>query len=74
MFGDLVLRLPDVVHDLYDRNKEWNALIGWSVWFASESKVFEGGNEKLLNLVRLLGFLVSTLGQILASSSVRYEL
>lgn len=51
MFGDLVLRLPDVVHDLYDRNKEWNDLIGWSVWFAGESKVFEGGNEKLLSLM-----------------------
>lgn len=51
MFGDLVLRLPDVVHDLYDKNKEWNALMGWSVWFSGESKVFDGGSEKLLNLM-----------------------
>lgn len=51
MFGDLVLRLPDVVHDLYDKHKEWNTLIGWSVWFAGESKVFDGGSEKLLNLM-----------------------
>jgi hypothetical protein len=51
MFGDLVLRLPDVVHDLYDKNKEWNALMGWSVWFSGEPNVFDGGSEKLLNLV-----------------------
>lgn len=54
MFGDLVLRLPDVVHGLFDKNTEWNSLIGWCVWFSVESKVFDGGSEKLLNLVRNL--------------------
>lgn len=51
MFGDLVLRLPDVVHGLFDKNTEWNALMGWCVWFSAESKVFDGGSEKLLNLM-----------------------
>ncbi|XP_063413972.1 coiled-coil domain-containing protein 134-like [Mytilus trossulus] len=51
MFGDLVLRLPDVVHGVFDKNTEWNSLIGWCVWFSVESKVFDGGSEKLLNLM-----------------------
>lgn len=52
MFGDLVLRLPDIVHSIYDKNKEWQLLIGWCYWFCKESGVFDGTNGKLLHLVR----------------------
>ena len=51
MFGDLVLRLPDIVHSIYDKNKEWQLLIGWCYWFCKESGVFDGTNGKLLHLV-----------------------
>lgn len=51
MFGDLILRLPDITHDIYDRNKQWEFLIGWSVWFCMESGVFQGPHERLLKLV-----------------------
>ena len=53
MFGDLVLRLPDIVHSLYDRKKDWQIAMTWAVWFANESGIFTGANEKLLNLVSL---------------------
>nr|XP_022328175.1 coiled-coil domain-containing protein 134-like [Crassostrea virginica] len=51
MFGDLVLRLPDIVHSIYDKNKEWQLLIGWCYWFCKESGVFDGTNGILLHLM-----------------------
>ncbi|XP_048775826.1 coiled-coil domain-containing protein 134-like isoform X2 [Ostrea edulis] len=51
MFGDLVLRLPDIVHAIYDKNKDWQLLIGWCYWFCRESGVFDGTNGKLLHLM-----------------------
>ena len=53
MFGDLVLRLPDIVHSIYDKKKDWQIAITWAVWFSNESGIFTGANEKLLNLVSL---------------------
>ena len=54
MFGDLVLRLPDIVHSIYDRKKEWQITMTWAVWFANESGIFDGANAKLLNLVSVI--------------------
>ncbi|XP_061163698.1 coiled-coil domain-containing protein 134-like [Saccostrea echinata] len=51
MFGDLVLRLPDIVHAIYDSNKDWQFLIGWCYWFCKESGVFDGTDGKLLHLM-----------------------
>ena len=51
MFGDMVLRLPDTVHDLYDRQKSWQLLLAWSYGFCTQSGTFDGPNEQLLNLV-----------------------
>ncbi|XP_053399201.1 coiled-coil domain-containing protein 134-like [Mercenaria mercenaria] len=53
MFGDLTLRLPDITHDIYDKNKHWEFLIGWAVWFSMESGVFQGPNEQLLSLMSM---------------------
>ncbi|CAG2226184.1 Coiled-coil domain-containing protein 134 [Mytilus edulis] len=61
MFGDLVLRLPDVVHGLFDKNTEWNTLMGWCVWFSVESKVFDGGSEKTAQLNSEMKFFKSIL-------------
>lgn len=51
MFGDLILRMPDMTHAIYDKNKHWEFLIGWAVWFSMESGVFKGPHEELLTLV-----------------------
>ncbi|XP_005097575.1 coiled-coil domain-containing protein 134 [Aplysia californica] len=51
MFGDMVLRLPDLVHDLYDRQREWQLLLAWSYGFCTQSGAFEGPNEQLLHLM-----------------------
>lgn len=51
MFGDLVLRLPDIVHSIYDKNKDWQLLLGWCYWFCKESGVFDETNGKLLHLM-----------------------
>ena len=53
MFGDLILRLPDITHAVYKKSKEWEFLIGWAVWTAMESKVFQGADAKMLNLVSI---------------------
>ncbi|XP_060595746.1 coiled-coil domain-containing protein 134-like isoform X2 [Ruditapes philippinarum] len=53
MFGDLILRLPDITHDIYDKNKHWEFLIGWAVWFSMESGVFQGPHEQLLSLMSM---------------------
>ncbi|XP_013407620.1 coiled-coil domain-containing protein 134-like [Lingula anatina] len=50
-FGDIILRMPDISHKLIDKKKEWQLLIGWSVAFCNESKIFEGPNLKMLNLM-----------------------
>ncbi|KAK3599222.1 hypothetical protein CHS0354_012830 [Potamilus streckersoni] len=51
MFGDMVLRLPDVVHAIYKKNNEWRQTISWAVWFCSESNIFDGAHKKLLHLM-----------------------
>ncbi|XP_064610209.1 coiled-coil domain-containing protein 134-like [Liolophura sinensis] len=53
MFGDLALRLPDIVHSLYDKNREWQELIAWGVWFCNQTQVFEmsSASAMLLNLM-----------------------
>lgn len=53
MFGDLILRLPDLTHDIYSKNKNWEFLIGWGVWFSMESGIFKGPHEKLLTLMSM---------------------
>lgn len=51
MFGDLMLRLPDITHEIFDKNKEWQLILGWGVWFCNESKIFQGTSAKLLTLM-----------------------
>ncbi|XP_050415517.1 coiled-coil domain-containing protein 134 [Patella vulgata] len=51
LFGDLVLRMPDIVHELYDRQREWQMALTWGTGFCNESRIFEGANSKLLNLM-----------------------
>ncbi|KAL3879305.1 hypothetical protein ACJMK2_031606 [Sinanodonta woodiana] len=51
MFGDMVLRLPDVVHAIYKKNNEWRQTINWAVWFCNESRLFDKAHKTLINLM-----------------------
>ncbi|KAK2188577.1 hypothetical protein NP493_128g04022 [Ridgeia piscesae] len=50
-FGDLLLRIPDMTHDLLRRNHEWHVLIHWSIGFANETGIYEKADAKLLHLM-----------------------
>jgi len=50
LFGDLILRCPDVTHKLYDSNQEWKVAMNWGFMFSNETGIFEGVNAKLLHL------------------------
>nr|XP_006812614.1 PREDICTED: coiled-coil domain-containing protein 134-like [Saccoglossus kowalevskii] len=50
-FGELLLRLPDISHDIYDKKSEWKDAMGWAVGFCEQSNVFEGIHYKMLNLM-----------------------
>ncbi|XP_004206188.1 coiled-coil domain-containing protein 134 isoform X1 [Hydra vulgaris] len=50
LFGDLLLRCPDITHKLYDKNTEWRVTMNWGVVFSNESGLFDDA-EKFLNLV-----------------------
>ncbi|XP_067663085.1 coiled-coil domain-containing protein 134-like [Haliotis asinina] len=51
MFGDMVLRLPDIVHPMYDKNRDWQMTLNWCVMFCNMSLLFEGSSGTLLNLM-----------------------
>lgn len=52
LFGDLILRCPDVTHKIYNlrSNQEWKVAMNWGFMFSNESGIFEGAHAKLLNL------------------------
>lgn len=55
-FGDVLLRLPRIVHYYFDQNSNWNLLIRWGISFCNQSGVFDQGpHSPILNLVRLRG-------------------
>ncbi|XP_077983771.1 coiled-coil domain-containing protein 134-like [Glandiceps talaboti] len=50
-FGEILLRLPDISHDIYDKRREWKETMAWSVLFAQQTGVFEGVHATFLHLV-----------------------
>ena len=50
-FGDIIMRLPDITHDILHRNHEWELIMKWGIGFCNDSQVFVGGDAKLLSLV-----------------------
>jgi len=52
LFGDLILRCPDVTHKIYNlrSNQEWKVAMNWGFMFSNETGIFEGANAKLLKL------------------------
>lgn len=51
LFGDILLRLPNVTHEVYRKSKEWELLARWSVSFCNETKVYDETDSKLLHLM-----------------------
>jgi len=51
LFGDILLRLPDITYKVYSKSKEWELLARWSVSFCNETQVYDETDSKLLNLM-----------------------
>jgi len=47
--GDIILRLPDISHNLLKGNSEWNLLIEWGIGFCNDTLIFTGNDAVLLN-------------------------
>merc|ERR1712096_137565 len=52
LFGDLILRCPDVTRKLYNAKskQEWRVAMNWGFMFSNETGVFDGANAKGLHL------------------------
>ncbi|KAH9507835.1 hypothetical protein Btru_053005 [Bulinus truncatus] len=53
IFGDLILFMPELVHSMYDKEKEWQVLLAWSYGFSTQSGVYEGNYQTMLNLMAM---------------------
>ncbi|KAG1683800.1 Coiled-coil domain-containing protein 134 [Nymphon striatum] len=53
LFGDILLRVPDVTHRILaeEKYKEWNAVIKWSIIFSNSTNLFDKKTVQLLDLV-----------------------
>lgn len=50
-FGDIVLRLPDIAHKIFSKDKEWKLLALWSLSFTNSTTIYDEMDSKLLNLM-----------------------
>lgn len=48
--SDLLLRMPDDVHALLNKHKDWQIVYKWSIGFAQETKLLDESTVKLLHL------------------------
>lgn len=51
LFGDILLRLPDITYKVYSKSNEWDLLARWSISFCNETQVYDEADSKLLNLM-----------------------
>ena len=51
LLGDVVLRLPDISHKIFSKNKEWELLTLWSLSFTNSTTIYDEVDSKLLNLM-----------------------
>ena len=49
--GEIVLHLPDLSHELLQKNKDWDSLIRWCVNFTNDTRILEKKDQKMLHLV-----------------------
>jgi hypothetical protein len=46
--GDILLRLPDITHNLLKANPEWNLTVQWGIGFCNDTLIFTGSDSVLL--------------------------
>ncbi|KAJ9596123.1 hypothetical protein L9F63_012707 [Diploptera punctata] len=51
LFGDVLLRLPDITHKILKSKPEWRELIQWSVAFVNKTNLLDKQTIKLMHLV-----------------------
>ncbi|XP_045617202.2 coiled-coil domain-containing protein 134 isoform X2 [Procambarus clarkii] len=49
--GELLLHLPDIMHDLLQDNKPWKLIFTWGAFFATQSKFLDKNTNKFIHLV-----------------------
>jgi len=49
--GDIVLRLPDVAHELLDGNEDWKLLTQWAIDFTNDTDIFVDKDRQLISMV-----------------------
>lgn len=51
LLGDVLLRLPDVTHEILAYNYEWTVMFRWSIGFCNETMLMDSKTVKMINLV-----------------------
>lgn len=51
LFGDILLRLPDITYKVYTKSREWELLARWSLSFCNETQIYDETDSKLLHLM-----------------------
>jgi len=51
LFGDILLRLPDISHKILTSKYEWKVLLLWSLGFSNQTHLLDKQTEKLMYLV-----------------------
>ena len=51
LFGDILLRLPDISHKILTSKYEWKVLLLWSLGFSNQTHLLDKQTEKLVYLV-----------------------
>ncbi|KAK4317007.1 hypothetical protein Pmani_011908 [Petrolisthes manimaculis] len=50
-FGEILLHLPDITHEILRQNRPWQLLLTWGVFFATQSKFLDNATAKFIYLV-----------------------
>nr|CAD7452915.1 unnamed protein product [Timema tahoe] len=51
LFGDVLLRLPEISQQIFSKKHEWEVLYGWSLNFCSQTSLLDRQTARLVNLV-----------------------
>ncbi|KAG8230402.1 hypothetical protein J437_LFUL010203 [Ladona fulva] len=51
LLGDILLRLPDLTHEILNYNYEWTVMFRWSIGFCNETMLMDSKTVKMINLV-----------------------
>jgi len=51
LLGDILLRFPDITHDILKKNKEWDISLKWAISFVGETDILSENDSQLMHLV-----------------------